>query len=79
MDRIHIASLVHRHVRLHTAQRILEMYLCGESFEQLLHDLSPEMRRSVEGLLSAAAESWSYAVTLHAPPPEADDATLWIR
>ncbi len=57
-----VASLVRRHVRLHAAQRVIEMCAAGESYSRYLEDMTPDMRRAVEGLLRAAAESWGNAV-----------------
>ena len=62
MHQTSVATVVRRHLRLHTAQRILDKYSVGEPFTDLLQELTPEMRRSVEGLLRATAESWGNAV-----------------
>lgn len=72
-----VAHLVRRHVRLHSALQVLERYSAGESYEALLHELSPEMRRAVEGLLRAAAESWGMAVT--ALERETQGGEHWLR
>lgn len=77
MHQTTVATVVRRHLRLHTAQRILEKYSAGESFTDLLRDLTPEMRRSVEGLLRAAAESWGNAITA-SEQAESSDAG-WLR
>ncbi len=58
-----VAHLVRRHVRLHAAQHILELYSVGQPYTDYLRELSPEMRRAVEGLLRATAESWGIAVS----------------
>jgi|GEM_PF-3458769 len=73
-----VASLVRRHVKLNSAQRILEAYSAGESFGRLLDELSPEQRREAEGLLRAAAESWGNAVTASEAAAQGDGA-LWLR
>ena len=77
MHQTSVATVVRRHLRLHTAQRILDNYSAGESFTDLLQELTPEMRRSVEGLLRAAAESWGNAVATleHEQQRDAD----WLR
>ncbi len=72
-----VASLVKWHVRLHTAQRILEMYSAGESFAPYIEQLSPEMRRHVSGLLCAAAESWNNALADYEREESGDG--IWLR
>jgi hypothetical protein len=62
MTTLSVALLVKRHVRLHAALRVIELYSAGEGYSPLLHEMSPAMRRAVEGLLRAAAESWGNAV-----------------
>ncbi len=70
-----VSTVVRRHLRLHTAQRVLEAYSAGEPFEKLLRGLAPDQRRAVEGLLRAAAEAWGNAVAAAERP--ADDG--WLR
>ncbi len=77
MKQIAVATVVRRHMRLHAAQQILDKYSAGESFAEVLHALTPEMRRAVEGLLRAAAESWANAVAAEEHAHNADDA--WLR
>lgn len=77
MHQTSVATVVRRHLRLHTAQRILDKYSVGESFTDLLHELTPEMRRSVEGLLRAAAESWGNAVATLEQSEQSD--AHWLR
>lgn len=73
-----VATVVRRHLRLHVAQRILEAYSAGESFDTLLASLTPDQRQSAEGLLRAAAEAWTLAAAaLPAPPENADES--WLR
>jgi hypothetical protein len=77
MQRVSVASFVRRHVRLHSARRAIELFDAGESFDRLIEDMTPEVRRSVEGLLRAAAESWGNAVA-ERERLERDDAR-WLR
>lgn len=72
-----VTSLVNRHVKLHSAQRALELYSAGESFTHLLADMSPEQRHQVEGLLRAAAESWANAIAAREAEDQGDGC--WLR
>jgi hypothetical protein len=72
-----VTTVVRRHLRLHTAQRVLEAYSTGESFAKLVRDLAPDQRRAVEGLLRAAAEAWGNAVAIAERPRHDDDD--WLR
>ncbi len=73
-----VTALVRHHVRLHTAHRVLDLYSAGESYEALIESFSPEIRRAVEGLLRAAAESWGNAVTTY-EQAEPSAGEQWLR
>lgn len=64
MERMTIASSVRRHIKVNAAHQALDLYAAGESLADALEQLTPEMRRYVEGLLRATAESWGNAVTM---------------
>jgi hypothetical protein len=73
-----VAAVVRQHVRLHTAHRILDLYSAGESYENIIESLAPDIRRMVEGLLRAAAESWGNAVTAYEQDAPIDGEN-WLR
>jgi hypothetical protein len=77
MNQTAVATVVRRHMRLHAAQQVLDKYSAGESFTDVVRGLTPEMRRAVEGLLRAVAESWGNAVVAEEHATHADDR--WLR
>jgi hypothetical protein len=73
-----IATVVRQHVRLHTAHRVLDLYNAGEPFDAVIESLAPDIRRAVEGLLRAAAESWGNSVTTY-DQEEPATGEHWLR
>ncbi|MBA3823425.1 MAG: hypothetical protein H0X24_05880 [Ktedonobacterales bacterium] len=73
-----VGTVVRQHVRLHTAHHVLDLYNTGASFETIMASLSPDIRRAVEGLLRAAAESWGNAITTSEQAEPARDED-WLR
>ncbi len=72
-----MAGLIRKHLQMHTAQRVVEMYVTGESYTSLLENMTPEMRLMVEGILRAAAESWSAAAAMQEEQEHGN--TLWLQ
>ncbi len=75
--RMSMAGLIRKHLQMHTAQRVVEMYVTGESYTSLLENMTPEMRLMVEGILRAAAESWSAATAIQEEKEQGN--VLWLQ